>query len=368
MSKQNTLATRSVLVTGGAGYIGSHTCKALAKAGFLPVAYDNLSVGTPKAVQWGPLVVGDIGDSDTVTQTIARFDIRAAIHLAASAYVGESVTNPRKYFTNNTLNTITFVNTLLDSNVPSIVFSSTCATYGIPDALPITENQAQIPVNAYGDSKLAIEKMLRWYGHAHELKWIALRYFNAAGCDPEGDIGECHPEETHLIPLAIQAALESTRPLKIFGTDYPTPDGTAIRDFLHVSDIAHAHVLALDYLYLGGESRAFNLGTGSGHSVREVLDMVSQVTGRVPVTQEAPRRTGDPAELVADPTLAHAHLQWDCQHSTLCEIVETASSWFTKQRELGKNQLITPFESEQLGIKEARPARLSTRAAQASHG
>jgi UDP-arabinose 4-epimerase len=331
-------AGSAVLVTGGAGYIGSHTCKLLSQAGCLPIAYDNLSVGNHFAARFGPLVVGDIADNEQVGDTIKKYNVSSVIHFAASAYVGESITAPRKYFENNLCKAIKLLNCLLDHGVNTFVFSSTCATYGIPDRLPINEDQPQSPINPYGDSKLAIEKVLRWYGDAYGLRSVALRYFNAAGADPEGEIGECHAEETHLIPLAIRATFPDGQPLSIFGTDYPTPDGTAVRDYIHVMDLADAHIKALRFLSGArqaasrqqGCSAAFNLGTGRGSSIKDVLAAIERVTGRPVQKQERPRREGDPAMLVADPSRARAELQWKAEHSSLQEIVSTAWQWSLK--------------------------------------
>ena len=254
----------TILVTGGAGYIGSHTCKQLAAAGYLPVVLDNLVQGHQWAVKWGPLIVGDISDSELVRRTVREFDIKTVIHFAAHAYVGESVQDPRKYFRNNVSSTLVFLDALLDSGVDNVVFSSSCATYGIPDKLPINEDHPQQPINPYGVSKLMIENVLRWYGKAYGLRSVSLRYFNAAGADPEGEIGEDHSPETHLIPLVIAAAQGKIPEIEIFGTDYDTKDGTAVRDYIHVCDLAAAHVEAVSHLSLGGpEGRPSANGTNS---------------------------------------------------------------------------------------------------------
>jgi len=322
---------RNILVTGGAGYIGSHTCKCLASSGFLPVAYDDLSTGNRAAVRWGPLIEADIADTAKLCDAIDRYRISAVMHFAASAYVGESIANPRKYFQNNLVNAISLLNSVLDRGIRQIVFSSTCAIYGVPQQLPISESHPQNPVNPYGESKLAVEKILRWYGEAYDLSWISLRYFNAAGADPAGEIGECHNPETHMIPRAILSTFPGQEPLGIFGSDYPTPDGTAIRDFVHVTDLAKAHVLALESLRSGQKNVALNLGAGRGHSVREIIAAVEQITKKTPPTLEVGRRTGDPAILVADASLARQKLCWTPQHSDLPEIVRTAWRWFEKQ-------------------------------------
>jgi UDP-arabinose 4-epimerase len=263
--------TRNILVTGGAGYIGSHTCKALAVRGYQPIAFDNLTRGTRAAVKWGPLVVGDVMNKRELRQTIDRFRIEAVMHFAALAYVGESVGHPATYFRNNVASTINLLEAMTQTGLDTLVFSSTCAVYGTPAQVPISEGTPTNPINPYGESKLQVERMLPWFGNAHGLNWVALRYFNAAGADPDGEIGENHDPETHLVPLAIQAALGSGPALKIFGTDYPTQDGTAVRDYVHVSDLADAHVRALDYVREEGEPGAFNLGTERGLSVRQIV-------------------------------------------------------------------------------------------------
>ncbi|MGQ9858046.1 MAG: UDP-glucose 4-epimerase GalE [Thermodesulfobacteriota bacterium] len=317
----------AVLVTGGAGYIGSHTCKRLAQAGFLPVTLDNLEQGHRWAVRWGPLVVGDLGDPDLLKTVIQDYRIQAVLHFAAYAYVGESVENPRKYMRFNVINALNLLDAMVEMGVRDIIFSSTCATYGIPDKVPMSEEMPQRPVNPYGESKLFIERALDWYGKAYGIRWVALRYFNAAGADPHGEIGEEHCPETHLIPLVIQAALGRSKHVSVFGTDYPTQDGTAVRDYVHVQDLAEAHVLAMRYLQSGGSSLGLNLGTGQGHSVRQVIKAVEMVSGRtVPVRDEA-RRPGDPPALVADPSKATRLLGWRAKFASLEDIVETALRW-----------------------------------------
>jgi len=317
----------TILVTGGAGYIGSHTCKALAASGYLPVVVDNLSTGHRWAVRWGPLVEADIADKRRMAETIERFRPKAVIHFAAHAYVGESIQKPREYFDNNVARTLSLLDVLLDSGVDKIVFSSSCATYGIPDELPIAEDHAQRPINPYGDSKLFVEKILGWYASAYGLSYTCLRYFNAAGADPDGEIGEDHTPETHLIPLVIGAALGQAPSLEIFGTDYDTPDGTAVRDYVHVSDLADAHVRAVERLLAGGDNIALNLGSGHGYSIREVVAAVEAISGtRVPAV-DGPRRPGDPAALVADPRSAQAVLGWSPGKSDLETIVQTAWDW-----------------------------------------
>lgn len=318
-----------ILVTGGAGYIGSHTTKFLLRLCFEPVVLDNLCTGHRWAVRWGPLVEGDAGDGTLIRNVIRQYEIKAVIHFAAHAYVGESMGNPRRYFRNNVVHTLNLLDALVDTGVQHIVFSSTCATYGIPKEVPIPETHPQLPVSPYGESKLFVERALHWYSQAYGLKWVALRYFNAAGADPDGEIGEEHHPETHLIPRVIQAALRQGGSVEIYGTDYPTPDGTAIRDYIHVTDLAKAHVLALTYLLEGGESTAFNLGSGSRHSVREVIAAVERVVDRRVRTREAPRRPGDPPVLVADPAKAVRVLNWHPCYSSIETMVETAWRWLS---------------------------------------
>ena len=319
-----------VLVTGGAGYIGSHTAKALAAAGHEPVVYDNLSLGHRWAVRWGPLVEGDLADKALVARVMQQYEIEAVIHFAASSSVGESMQNPRKYFRNNVGNTQNLLDAMIDSKVRTIVFSSTCATYGDPEQLPIAETHSQNPKSPYGESKLFIERMLRWYGDAYGLQWTALRYFNAAGADPDGEIGENHTPETHLIPLAIEAAMGKRPYVEIFGTEYATKDGSAVRDYIHVSDLAEAHVRALEYLASGGDNMALNLGTGDGYSVREVISTVERVSNTsVPVRLTIPR-PGDPAVLVADASEARRVLHWEPTFEGIEGIIRTAWNWHTR--------------------------------------
>lgn len=319
--------TKTVLVTGGAGYIGSHACKALAKAGYRPVAYDNLVYGHEEAVRWGPFVKGDVGDKALLLKTLKDFDVSAVMHFAAFAYVGESVHKPEIYFRNNVANSLTLLDAMREGGVGKIVFSSTCATYGIPDEMPIRETTPQRPVNPYGESKLMVETMLRWHEEPHGIRSAALRYFNAAGADPEGETGESHDPETHLIPLVLDAASGKRAEIGIFGTDYDTPDGSAVRDYIHVQDLAEAHVLAIGHLEKGGESLRLNLGTGQGYSVRQVIAEAEAVTGRKIPVKESPRRAGDPPALVADPSAANRILGWQPKVSDLKTILQTAWAW-----------------------------------------
>ncbi len=317
----------SILIAGGAGYIGSHAAKLVARAGLTPVVLDNLVYGHRWAVKWGPLVEGDLADRAFIDRVLVEHKITAVIHFAAYAYVGESVSNPRKYFHNNVVNTLNLLDSMVDHGVRDIVFSSTCATYGEPSRVPISEDEIQKPVNPYGDSKLVVEKILGWYQKAYDLRFAALRYFNAAGADPDGEVGEDHVPETHLIPLAIEAALGRGNELQIFGTDYPTPDGTALRDYIHVTDLAEAHLLALEALKNGAKDLRLNLGTGQGHSVRGVLQAVEKVSGRKVPAREVGRRAGDPPALVADPRRAAEVLGWRAKYPGIETIVEHALRW-----------------------------------------
>lgn len=318
---------KSVLVTGGAGYVGSHACKVLARAGYRPIVLDDLSRGHREAVGWGPLVKCDIAERTAVAAVLGEHRVSAVMHFAAYAYVGESVSDPALYYRNNLGGTLALLDAMRETGVEKIVFSSTCATYGNPATVPIRETAPQLPVNPYGETKLAIERALRSYGDAYGLRWISLRYFNAAGADPDGEIGERHEPETHLIPLVLDAALRRRPQIEIYGTDYPTPDGTAIRDYVHVQDLAEAHLRALEHLEAGGNSMALNLGTGHGHSVREVIRAVEAISGRPVPYREAARRPGDPPSLVADPSLAAELLGWRARISDLSMIIRTALGW-----------------------------------------
>jgi len=320
----------NILVTGGAGYIGSHTCKALAAAGYLPVVLDNLSTGHRWAVKWGPLVVADVADRSRVKSVVKEFDVSAVIHFAAHAYVGESVRQPQKYFDNNVTKTLALLDTLLGAGVSKVILSSSCATYGAPGTLPISEGHLQEPISPYGASKLFVEKILYWYEVAYGIRHMNLRYFNAAGADPDGEIGEDHDPETHLIPLVIAAAQGVNSTLEIFGTDYDTADGTTVRDYVHVCDLARAHVNALDYLLAEGHSASVNLGTGRGHSIRDVISVVEAISGRAVPVVEVPRRAGDPPTLIANPQLGQTLLRWTPDKSDLQTIVRTAWEWHQK--------------------------------------
>jgi UDP-glucose-4-epimerase GalE len=321
----------SILIVGGAGYIGSQTAKAAARAGLEPVVLDNLVYGHRWAARWGPLIEGEIADRAVLDRVFREHRVTAVVHFAAYAYVGESVQNPRKYFGNNVAGTLTLLDAMLDHGIRDIVFSSTAATYGEPVKVPIPEDHPQKPINPYGESKLAVERILHWYQGAYDLRYAALRYFNAAGADPDGEIGEDHDPESHLIPLAIGAVLGRAPELKIFGTDYPTPDGTAIRDYIHVADLADAHLLALGRLDKGDKALALNLGTGTGHSVREVVASVEKISGRKVPRVEVGRRAGDPPSLVADASRAQQTLQWRPKYADLDVIVEHAWRWQEKR-------------------------------------
>ncbi len=334
MSYQESVAfVLAILVTGGAGYIGSHAARALRRAGYEVVLYDNFSTGFRRLAQGFEIVEGDIADQDKLRLVLARMD--AVMHFAAHAYVGESVENPRKYFRNNVVGGLSLLNSAMDAGVRRFVFSSSCAVYGIPEQIPITEQTPREPVNPYGASKLCFENALEAYGRAYGLRSVRLRYFNAAGADEGGEIGELHDPETHLIPLALTASTEDGPGLKIYGSDYPTADGTCVRDYIHVSDLADAHVRALQYLERGdsasdeeepGGSLALNLGAGCGYSVLEIVHAVESATGR-PVRREiGPRRAGDPPILVADPSKAKSVLGWTAKRN-LADIVSSAWRW-----------------------------------------
>jgi len=321
---------KSVLVTGGAGYIGAHACKALAGAGYLPIAYDNLVYGHPQSVKWGPLEEGDIGDRRRLETVLQKYNPNAVMHFAAYAYVGGSVENPAKYYRNNVAGTLTLLESMKNCGINKIIFSSTCATYGMPEQIPIGEDHPQYPINPYGRSKLMIEWILQDFAVAYGLNFVSLRYFNAAGADPDAEIGEDHDPETHLIPLVLDAALGKSDQIRIFGTDYDTPDGTCIRDYIHVSDLADAHLLALEYLRDGGESNVFNLGNGNGFSVREVIAAARELTGFDIPCVESERRPGDPPVLIESSDKIRKTLSWNPVFNKLEAIIETAWRWKNK--------------------------------------
>jgi UDP-arabinose 4-epimerase len=322
----------NILVTGGAGYVGSHACKALAARGYVPVTYDNLSRGNRWAVKWGPLEKGDIADVGQVRTVLEKYRPSAVMHFAAYAYVGESVEQPLLYYRNNFADTVTLLQTVVDFRCMPVVFSSSCATYGVPERVPITENHPQHPINAYGQSKLFVERLLADLNVACGLPWIALRYFNAAGADPDGEIGEAHDPETHLIPLVLAAA-RTGAPVRIFGEDYDTSDGTCVRDYVHVTDIAAAHVQALDFLLKGGDSCALNLANKRGYSIKEVIAVAERVCGGAVPLEIVKRRPGDPPILVGDASLAREVLGWKPVHSDLDIQIRHAWNWL-KQRDM----------------------------------
>jgi len=317
----------AILVSGGAGYIGSHAARSLRRAGYEVVLYDNLSTGFRRLAQGFELVEGNVADEAKLRPVLAR--VNAVMHFAAHAYVGESVENPRKYFRNNVLGALSLLNSVLDAGIRRFVFSSTCAVYGIPGHIPIAEQMPREPVNPYGASKLFFENALEAYSRAYGLRSVSLRYFNAAGADESGEIGELHDPETHLIPLALAASTENGPALQIYGSDYPTPDGTCLRDYIHVNDLADAHVRALQYLEKGGDSLAINLGTGRGHSVLEVIQAAESATGRPVRRAIGPRRPGDPPILVADPAKAQQVLGWTAKRN-FADIVSSAWTWMQK--------------------------------------
>ncbi|MCX7750023.1 MAG: UDP-glucose 4-epimerase GalE [Candidatus Bipolaricaulota bacterium] len=321
-----------ILVTGGAGYIGSHTVKELLRDGRDVVALDNLSAGHRELVLCREFVHGDLGDRKLLRETFRRYPIEAVIHFAAHTSVPESVANPGKYYWNNVVCTLNLLDAMVEAGVGRIVFSSSAAVYGNPQKIPIPEDHPKEPTNPYGRTKLVVEGILRDYGIAHGLRHVSLRYFNAAGSDPDGEIGEVHDPETHLIPIVLEVALGKRSELQIYGTDYDTPDGTAIRDYIHVTDLARAHVLALRALEEGRVAEVYNLGTGRGYTVREVVDCCRRGTGREIRAVAAPRRPGDPPALVADPTRAQRDLGWEPRFTTLEPIVKTAWAWTLHHR------------------------------------
>lgn len=315
-----------ILVTGGAGYIGSHAVRVLSAAGHDVWVYDNLIYGHAEAVQRDRLIIGDLLDSDRLDSAMVLNRIDSVVHFAAFAYVGESVTNPGIYYRNNVSGSISLFEVMRRNSVKKIVFSSTCATYGIPDSVPMDESIHQKPINPYGHTKLMIEQALRDYSHAYHWSVVALRYFNASGAASDGSIGEDHNPETHLIPLVIDAALGKRGPVKVFGTDYPTPDGTCIRDYIHVDDLASAHLLALEKMPPGAFT-AINLGNGLGFSVLEVINAVERVSGKKVPVEFGPRREGDPPALIANASSAKQKLGWDPKHREIDDIVSSAWKW-----------------------------------------
>lgn len=320
-----------ILVTGGAGYIGSHTCKALSNAGYSPVVYDNLSNGHEDFAQWGDFIRGDLKDREALDTAFSVHSPSAVIHFAAFAYVGESVDDPLKYYVNNVSGTLSLLDAMRKHSVNTIIFSSTCATYGIPDEIPISEKEKQKPINPYGKSKLMIEEIIEDCRCAYGLDYVSLRYFNAAGSDPDLDIGEDHSPEPHLIPRVIMAATGAIGELTVYGNDYDTHDGTCIRDYIHVSDLADAHVKSLKYLEAGGKSDAFNLGSGCGASVDEIIRCVDRIAGAKTNYRIDTRRPGDPAVLIANYDKARLVLGWEPGNSSIDNIIETAWKWYNKR-------------------------------------
>jgi len=328
----------NVLVTGGAGYVGSHACSALRAAGFNPVTYDNLSRGFRALVRYGPFEQGDILDAARLVQILEHYQPIAVMHFAAFAYVGESVDTPLDYYRNNFAGALSLLRAMQRCGVNRFVFSSTCAVYGTTDTQPMPENLPLAPVNPYGRSKMMVEQVLRDADTAHGIRSVSLRYFNASGAHPSGEVGELHEPETHLIPRALMAASGEIDAIDIYGTDYPTPDGTAIRDYIHVCDLADAHVAALRYLEEGGQTVSLNLGTGRGHSVREILDAVTRATGREPLSRIAARRPGDPSVLVADAAAARRILRFEPKWIEIDAVISSAWEWHCRRAAFFTNE------------------------------
>lgn len=331
------MSGRTILVTGGAGYVGSHCCKAFARTGWNVVTFDNLSRGHAAAVQWGPLFKGDILDAPALDAAFEAHKPDLVGHFAANAYVEESVRQPELYYRNNVVGSCNLLDRMRAVRMSKLIFSSTCATYGLPERVPIDEAHRQWPINPYGWSKLMVERMLADHAAAHGLDSVALRYFNAAGCDPDGQIGECHDPETHAIPLAIAGALAEDRPFTVFGTDFGTRDGSAVRDYVHVADLAAAHVLAAEWIMDRRGFHAFNLGTGRGTTVLEIAKAVARICGSGRPVQTGPRRAGDPPVLIADATRARRDLEWAPQLSDIDTIVRTALAWHIRHSAEAQN-------------------------------
>jgi UDP-glucose 4-epimerase len=321
-----------ILITGGAGYVGSHTNKLLNQRGYETVVFDNLVYGHREFVKWGDFFFGDLADREDIRRCFKTYRIEAVMHFGGYAFVGESVTDPARYYRNNVVNTLNLIDIMMEFSACPVIFSSSCATYGLPEQIPLTEDHPQHPINPYGKTKLMVEEILNDYGRAYDIRYVSLRYFNAAGADPGGEIGERHDPETHLIPLVLDAALGRRENIRIFGTDYNTPDGTCIRDYIHVTDIAEAHLLALEYLANGGGSDAFNLGNGSSFSVKEVIETARAVTGRNITATDWKRRDGDPPVLIGSSEKIKKVLLWKPQYEDLAVIIGTAWNWHKKHQ------------------------------------
>jgi len=317
----------NILIIGGAGYIGSHMCKYLSQNGYTPIVLDNLVCGHRESVKWGPLFEGSMDDKALLNHIFAEYEIAAVMHFAAFCYVGESVENPAKYYHNNVAATLSLLESMIENDILNFIFSSTCATYGEPIEIPIREKHPQSPINPYGRSKLMVEQIMDDFGNAYGLKSASLRYFNAAGADPDGELGEDHRPETHLIPLVLQTALNQREEIEIFGNDYPTSDGTCIRDYIHINDLAQAHLLALERLLNGLPGGQYNLGNGDGYSVKQVIDVARQVTKKQIPSKIVKRRPGDPAVLIGSSEKAIKELGWRPQFTALNTIIETAWKW-----------------------------------------
>jgi len=316
-----------ILITGGAGYVGSHANKLLAQNGYKTVVFDNLVYGHREFVKWGNFFFGDLADRETIQRCFETYPIKAVMHFGGYAYVGESVVDPSRYYRNNVTNTLNLLDVMRTFHIRHFIFSSSCTTYGIPEHIPLTEDHPQHPINPYGRTKLMVEEILKDYEQAYGIKHINLRYFNASGADPNAEIGECHDPETHLIPLVLDAAMGYREDIKIFGTDYETPDGTCIRDYIHVTDLAEAHLLSLHHLMKGGSSDSFNLGNGNGFSIREVIEMAKKVTGKTIKSIDWGRRAGDPTILIGSFEKAKTALGWRPRYADLATIIETAWLW-----------------------------------------
>ena len=320
----------NILITGGAGYIGSHVCKMLAEEGHTPIAYDNLSNGNRDAIQWGPFEEGDILDQDKLRYVLNKYQPEAVMHFAAYAYVGESIIKPKKYYRNNVVGTLNIAECMLQESINNLIFSGSCATFGAPESMPINETYAQNPINPYGKSKVAAENIINDFSSAHGLRSVILRYFNAAGADKDLEIGELHSPETHLIPLLFDACTRTINNFNVNGDDYDTFDGTCIRDYIHVTDLADAHILAYKKLKQDGVTTSYNLGNGEGFSIKQVIHMVEKVTGLDVPFGIVSRRVGDPPILIADSTKARKELLWSPVNSSLENIIESAWLWHNK--------------------------------------